>query len=160
MSLEFREITPANWREIKPEVKEEQKEFVAPYTTSLARAYVYRKDNSIVFAIYHGKDVVGLLMQRDYLNESGELICILDQFLIDKNFQDQGFGEAVMRLWLAKIKSGNMLFLARLFDRHYTTLHDQIKDLFIEFTLFALYKTFLEQEEYQVANLSGIFNNL
>ncbi len=108
MSLEFREITPANWREIKPEVKEEQKEFVAPYTTSLARAYVYRKDNSIVFAIYHGKDVVGLLMQRDYLNESGELICILDQFLIDKNFQDQGFGEAVMRLWLAKIKSGNM----------------------------------------------------
>ena len=90
MSLEFREITPANWREIKPDVKEVQMEFVAPYTTSLARAYVYRKDNSIVFAIYHGKDVVGLLMQRDYLNESGELICILDQFLIDKNFQDQG----------------------------------------------------------------------
>lgn len=35
-----------------------------------------------------------------------------------------------------------------------------IGNLFIEFTLFALYKTFLEQEEYQVANLSGIFNNL
>ncbi len=42
-------------------------------------------------------------MQRDFKDENA-LICILDQFMIDKNYQGQGYGKVSMELWMSMIK--------------------------------------------------------
>lgn len=105
--IHLEEITPDNWRKINAlEVKEEQKHFVASNVAILARAFAYRKDNSKVFAIYNNINPIGLIMQRD-LKDENNLICILDQFMIDKNFQGQRYGKASMELWLSMIKKEN-----------------------------------------------------
>ena len=102
--VHFEEITPDNWRKINAlEVKEEQKHFVASNVAILARAFAYRKENSKVFAIYNNVNPVGLIMQRDF-KDGNNLICILDQFMIDQNYQGQGYGKASMELWLSMIK--------------------------------------------------------
>jgi len=102
--IHLEEITPDNWRKINAlEVKEEQKHFVASNVAILARAFAYRKDNSKVFAIYNNINPIGLIMQRD-LKDENNLICILDQFMIDKNYQGQGYGKVAMELWLSMIR--------------------------------------------------------
>nr|WP_253698913.1 hypothetical protein [Treponema denticola] len=46
-NIEFKEITPDNWRIINSlSVKKEQKNFAASNVTILARAFVYRKENA------------------------------------------------------------------------------------------------------------------
>ena len=46
-NIEFKEITPDNWRIINSlSIKEEQKNFAASNVTILARAFVYRKENA------------------------------------------------------------------------------------------------------------------
>ena len=105
--IHFEEITPDNWRKINAlEVKEEQKHFVASNVAILARAFAYREDNSKVFAIYNDVNLIGLIMQRDFKDENA-LICILDQFMIDKNYQGQGYGKVSMELWMSMIKKEN-----------------------------------------------------
>ncbi len=47
-------------------------------------------------------------MQRD-LKDGNDLICILDQFMIDQNYQGQGYGKASMELWLSMIKKGKTI---------------------------------------------------
>ena len=46
-NIEFKEVTPDNWRIINSlSIKEEQKNFAASNVTILARAFVYRKENA------------------------------------------------------------------------------------------------------------------
>lgn len=112
--LEFKEITPENWRIINClQVKDEQKAFVANNTAILARAFAYRMCNSKVFALYIGEEAIGLIMQRDY-QSNGDMICILDQIMIDKNYQGQGYGKAAMRRWIDKIKGEKSYSLIKL----------------------------------------------
>lgn len=61
-------------------------------------------------------------MQRDY-NFENKLICILDQFMIDGNYQGKGFGKKAMELWLSMIKSYNK--------------YDNIKLCFVEVDIIA-----------------------
>lgn len=88
MNLQFREITEDNWRKINVQVSEAQQRFVAPYTTTLARAYIYRHYNSMALVIYLNDLPIGVLLQRDYKNEEGRQVCVLDQFFIDQHFQE------------------------------------------------------------------------
>lgn len=105
MKLELKEVTPENWRKVNSlEVKDEQKKFVASNVTILARAYAYRNYNSKVYAVYNEDNPIGLIMQRDYLRDN-KVICILDQFMIDKKYQGKGFGKKTMELWLSMIKN-------------------------------------------------------
>lgn len=104
MGLNLRQITPHNWRDLKIEVSEEQRNFVSPVSRILARAYVYRGDNSMALAVYLADQPIGLLMHRDYTDDLGRTLCILDQFLIDKDFQRQGYGRKALQLWLAGIR--------------------------------------------------------
>ncbi len=112
--IHFEEITPDNWRKINAlEVKEEQKHFVASNVAILARAFAYRKDNSKVFAIYNDANPIGLIMQRDF-KDGDDIICILDQFMIDKNYQGQGYGKVSMELWMSMIKKEKQYSAIRL----------------------------------------------
>ncbi|WIV12747.1 GNAT family N-acetyltransferase [Proteiniborus sp. MB09-C3] len=104
MEIYFNEVTPDNWRKINSlEVREDQKSFVASNVAILARAYAYRKDNSKVSVIYSNTNPIGLIMQRDF-KEEDKHICILDQFMIDKNYQGKGYGKTSMKLWLSMIR--------------------------------------------------------
>lgn len=105
MDLDFKEITPHNWRKINSlEVGENQKEFVASNTAILARAFAYRRHNSRVHVVYRGDNPIGLIMEREYIYK-GDRICILDQFMIDKNYQAKGFGREAMIKWLLMVKA-------------------------------------------------------
>ena len=104
MKIHFEIINPENWRIFSAlKVKKEQEEWVAAYITILARAYVYREDNSVVYAIYDSTTPIGLLMQRDYI-DNGKRYCVLDQFMIDKKYQGKGYGKKAMQLWISLIK--------------------------------------------------------
>lgn len=105
MELQLKTITPDNWRIINSlEVKKEQAQWVASNILILARAYVYREYNSIVYAIYDSDRPVGCLLQRDH-HENGKLHCILDQFMIAKQHQGQGYGKATMNQWISLMKA-------------------------------------------------------
>ncbi|MEL3912303.1 GNAT family N-acetyltransferase [Treponema pedis] len=104
-SIEFKEVTPDNWRIINSlSVKEEQKNFAASNVTILARAFVYRKENAKVFAVYYEDKPVGLIMQRDWI-DGKKTVCIMDQFMIDKRSQGKGLGKAALKKWLLMIES-------------------------------------------------------
>lgn len=107
MKIHFSEVTPDNWRKVNSlEVHEHQKHFVASNVTILARAFAFRNENSKVHVIYDDEVPIGLIMQREYIKED-KLICILDQFMIDKNYQGKGYGRIAMELWLSMIKAEN-----------------------------------------------------
>jgi diamine N-acetyltransferase len=104
MTIHFSNITPDNWRTFNAlKVKEEQKKFVAPNVTILAKAFAFRDNNSRVYAIYNGDLPIGMLMQHDLDDDS--LVCVLDQFMIAEQYQGKGYGRAAMQLWFAMIKN-------------------------------------------------------
>ncbi|MGH4125535.1 MAG: GNAT family N-acetyltransferase [Clostridium sp.] len=104
MTIHFSNITPDNWRTFKElKVKEEQKKFVAPNVTILARAFAFRDYNSRVYAIYNGDLPIGMLMKHDLDDDS--LVCVLDQFMIAEQYQGKGYGKSAMQLWFSMIKN-------------------------------------------------------
>ena len=107
MSIEFKEITSQNWIKLYSlEVKQVQKNFVASNVAILAKAFAYRRDSSKVYGLYNEDIPIGLIMQRDFY-KNDEAICILDQIMIDKNFQGKGYGKAAVKQWLHKIENEN-----------------------------------------------------
>lgn len=107
MDLKFKEVTPDNWRRINSlEVRDEQKEFVASNVAILAKAFAYNMYNSRGYVLYSEDNPIGLIMQRDFFYNE-DIICILDQFMIDKNYQGKGFGKTAMKQWISMIKSKN-----------------------------------------------------
>ena len=96
-NIEFKEVTPDNWRIINSlSIKKEQKNFAASNVTILARAFVYRKENAKVFAEYPSDKPIGLIMQRDWI-DGNKIVCIMDQFMIDKKSQGRGLGKAALQ---------------------------------------------------------------
>ena len=103
MTLSFRKVDHRNWRQINAlKVGENQTAFVASNVTILARAYAYREDNSQVLALYYEDTAIGLLMERDY-NEDSISYCILDQFMIDEKYQNQGYGRAFLSVYIDRV---------------------------------------------------------
>lgn len=108
VNIQFRPVTPENWRIVNSlRVQPEQQPFVAENVTILARAFAYREHNSKVHVVCMGDQPIGLIMQRDWSPEKNTLVCILDQFMIDGNFQGQGYGKKAMQLWLSMIREEN-----------------------------------------------------
>lgn len=107
MSVYFGSINPENWRIFKAlKVKDEQKDFVAPNVTMLARAFAYRDYNSKVHAIYNDDEPVGMIMQNDY-NENGKKSCVLTELMIAEQYQGKGYGKEALQLWISMIKNEN-----------------------------------------------------
>lgn len=90
------EVTEDNWLEIANlKVSEEQKKFLAPSIGILARGYVYRDCNSHVFGIADDKQIVGVALVRDFLDEP--IGYDLQQFMIDARFQNRGYGTEALK---------------------------------------------------------------
>lgn len=98
-----------NWiKLISLKLSEEQLKYVANPLGILARAYVYRNYNARVFAVQKEEKIIGMLMVRD-INE--EPRCYeLQQFLIDIEYQNQGYGYRSLKLIL------EYLYIERRYD--------------------------------------------
>ncbi len=97
-------VTEENWLDIANlSVKEEQKSYVAPPIGILARAYVYRDHNSHVYVIKQGETIIGIAMVREFHDEP--VGYDLQQFMIDQQFQNQGYGSEALRKILEKLKA-------------------------------------------------------
>ena len=88
-----------NWTELTSlKLSEEQLKYVASPIGILAREYIYRNSNARVFGIQKENRIIGMLMVRD-IDEKPE--CYeLQQFLIDVNYQNKGYGHKALKLIL------------------------------------------------------------
>ena len=79
-------------------VSESQRGFVASAPMTLARAYAYRDQNAVCWAIYKDEQMLGLAMIHDMEEEPA---CYhLCEFLIDETYQNRGIGQKALRLIL------------------------------------------------------------
>ena len=100
------EITEHNYQTVCGlTVTEEQKGYVAPPVSILARAYAKRSRNARALAITDDETIIGVLM---YLELPEEPACYtIEQFLIDHRYQNKGNGKKALKLiidFLAKEK--------------------------------------------------------
>ena len=98
------ELSEENWMDFAGlSVDESQKTFLASNIGIIARGYVYRNSRAKVIGIVADGTPVGLAMVRDMDDEPA---CYeLQQFMIDKNFQGQGYGFRALELILAALKA-------------------------------------------------------
>lgn len=98
------ELSEENWMDFAGlSVDESQKTFLANNIGIIARGYVYRNSRAKVIGIVSDGTSVGLAMVRDIDDEPA---CYeLQQFMIDKNFQGQGYGFRALELILAALKA-------------------------------------------------------
>jgi len=102
--IHLTEVTEENWLDIaRLSVTEEQKCFLAPAIGILARGYVYRNCNSHIFVIADDRQIVGVALVRDFIDEP--LGYDLQQFMIDRHFQNRGYGTKALKLILDFLKN-------------------------------------------------------
>lgn len=99
--VQLKEITKDNLDEVMSlTVAENQKSFVSTPAESLAQAYVY-KDTAFPFAIYAEDKVVGFIMLGYYEARNQYTLW---KFLIDKRFQNKGFGKEALKQGIVYLK--------------------------------------------------------
>ena len=98
------ELSEENWMDFaRLSVDESQRAFLASNIGIIARGYVYRNSRAKVIGIVADGTPVGLAMVRDMDDEPA---CYeLQQFMIDKKFQGQGYGFRALELILAALKA-------------------------------------------------------
>ena len=101
--VNFIELSEENWMDFAGlSVDESQKTFLASNIGIIARGYVYRNFRAKVIGIVADGTPVGLAMVRDIDDEPA---CYeLQQFMIDQNFQGQGYGFRALELILTALK--------------------------------------------------------
>ena len=102
--VNFIELSEENWMDFAGlSVDESQKTFLASNIGIIARGYVYRNFRAKVIGIVADGTPVGLAMVRDIDDEPA---CYeLQQFMIDQNFQGQGYGFRALELILTALKA-------------------------------------------------------
>lgn len=100
----LKEVDENNWKEIAAlELFEEQKPFLDTPIGIVARGYVYRNCNAKVFGIANEEKIIGAALIRDFDEEP--VGYDLQQFMIDKNFQNKGYGRQALELILNYLKA-------------------------------------------------------
>lgn len=92
-------VTEHNWLDIfSLSVHENQKKFLATPTGIVARGYIYRSCNARVYGISNDEHIIGVALVKDMDEEPS---CYdLHQFMIDRHFQNKGYGTEALRLIL------------------------------------------------------------
>jgi len=101
--ISLKEVDENNWIAVsRLSVRDEQKAFLDHPLGIIARGYVYRNCNPKVFAIANDDTIVGVALVR---NLDEEPACYdLQQFMIDRQFQNKGFGTDALKLILLLLK--------------------------------------------------------
>jgi len=99
--VKLKEITADNYDDcLKLEVSDGQKNFVASNMYSLAQAWVFY-NTAYPFAIYAGDEMVGFIMMGYYKPKG---VYNIWRFMIDKRFQNKGYGKAALLLAVKYIR--------------------------------------------------------
>ena len=83
-------------------VSDEQRAFVSSPVGIIARGYVYRGCGARVFTVLLDERIVGLALVREFTDEP--IGYDLQQFMIDKSFQNRGVGSAALALLLDELR--------------------------------------------------------
>ena len=81
-------------------VREDQKGFVSPNAESLAQAYAY-SETAWPFGVYDDETLVGFIMMGYY---EVKHYYTLWKFMIDRRYQNKGYGRQALKLGLKYIK--------------------------------------------------------
>ena len=99
-------VTEENWMDVASlSVKEHQKNYVAPAIGILARGYVYRDCNAKIYAVENDGIIIGTALVREFADEP--LGYDLQQFLIDRKYQNRGYGSQALKLILDELRKEN-----------------------------------------------------
>ena len=102
--IRLTEITEDNWFAVAElSVRDDQKGYVAPAIGILARGYVYRDCNARIYVIENDDVIVGAALVREFDEEP--LGYDLQQFMIDHQYQGNGYGSAALELILEDLRS-------------------------------------------------------
>ncbi len=95
-------IDESNWLDaVRLSVSEEQKAFLDAPLGIIARGYVYRECNARVYGLADDDTLVGLALVKDMDDEPA---CYdLQQFMIDRRYQKNGFGTTALKLILTQL---------------------------------------------------------
>lgn len=96
------EVNEENWMEaVTLSVTEEQQEYLDWPIGIIARGYIYRECNAKVLGVVHEERMIGLALVKDMDEEPA---CYdLQQFMIDQNFQNRGYGTEALQLILSEL---------------------------------------------------------
>lgn len=94
------DITPDNWQ-LKLQVSEAQKTYVAGSAVLLARAYAYREWRSRAFVVCDDETPVGMGLYYDCPERNA---YDFSQFFIDERYQGKGYGKAAAKAVLEAMK--------------------------------------------------------
>lgn len=102
--IRLTDVTEDNWLDIaRLSVNEEQQAFLDRPIGIIARGYVYRDCHARVLGIADDDQMVGVALVRG-LDE--EPACYdLQQFMIDRRFQNRGYGSQALKLILEMLKA-------------------------------------------------------
>lgn len=113
--IQLRKVDSDNlWKVVKLSVNENQKKFVATNTESILEAYATITEGSVAlpFGIYEDEQLIGFVMfgygstgDEDEPKIADQNYCIW-RFMIDKNYQGQGYGKKAMEKIIEYVKSG------------------------------------------------------
>ena len=103
--ITLRDITPENYEQcLNLTVHDNQKNFVASNVRSLADAWLFYK-TAKPFAIYNNDEMVGFLMLDLDSDNDGTGKIFLWRFMIDRNFQKLGYGNAALELAIKYVQN-------------------------------------------------------
>ncbi len=101
MSIRLEKVSIDNFEDILSlQISEEQKDFVSSPVYALAQAYVYYK-TAYPFAVYKDDVIIGFIMFGFY---EGRNQYTLWKFLIDKQYQNKGYGKEALLQGIQYIK--------------------------------------------------------
>ncbi len=98
--IQLVDVNEQNWLEVAAlRVTEQQQNFLDRPLGIIARGYVYRSCNARVFAISGDGQILGVALVKDMDEEPA---CYdLQQFMIDRRFQNKGYGTQALTQLLA-----------------------------------------------------------
>ncbi len=100
--VELRIITKDNLEKVlNLSIAEHQQAFVSSTASSLAQAYVYH-ETAFPFAVYADNTLVGFIMLGYY---EARKQYTLWKFLIDKDYQNKGYGKAALKQGIEYLKN-------------------------------------------------------
>lgn len=125
MMLTIRDINEENFSKVVAlQIDEQDKKFVASVEKSLAQCWLYRDDNDVFpFAVEADGEIVGFI-----LFEVDEEILMIWRFLIDKKFQNKGYGKETLKLVIEMAKA-DKTFTEVLVD--YVNGNDRMKKILL-----------------------------
>lgn len=103
MKVELRPITTENWEKVAGlTLRESQKGFIYDNGYSIAESFFNK--NTIIRAVYSGKEAVGLLMYEPLIDKGKPDEVEILRFMIDERHQGKGIGRKAFGVALEEIK--------------------------------------------------------